>query len=614
AQDELVACAFGLGAAGVVAPPMRPAVSPGLIGVRMLSGGESLPFLSLNGSCPPLPAAQPMVSVVICAYNAERTMLPCLESLRRLQYPNFEVIVVDDGSRDRTAAIAAEFPEFRLIRQPNKGLSAARNVGLHAARGEIVAYTDSDCVADPHWLSMMVRAMTEGGFDGCGGPNYAPHEDGWLESCVASSPGAPSHVLTGDDRAEHLAGCNMVFRKAALAQINGFDTQFTAAGDDVDICWRMIDAGFTLGYCPAAFVWHFRRNTVKAYYGQQRGYGKAEAMLYLKYPERFNALGQVKWRGTIPSIARTVPGGERLRTRWSHSPEMQQVEAASLSLGCVLPLTAEWNLAALAILAFSFALGFTLIPALAMIAAGPLWALYYAHRVKIEKCHDGLFARLFVAFLAWTGPMERTYARWRYRAAARNAALDLPPRQRPSVSMIHRSVTLAYWNEKYTVRETLLEKASRLFARMGHPAVADQGWRDFDLVLNPDRWVRIELKTADEEHPGAKVKTMVAARVRMSTLARAALGFGVAATAAAAVIGASNAAAILAALTAGSALCAVSEIIAAGRMAYRVVEQCAEELALTPLGKLVRGRARPAGVRAMPSLEPKTQAEMSQSL
>ena len=612
-QDELVACAFGLGAAGVVAPAMRPAASPGLMAVRMLSAGEFLPFVSLNGSCPPLPVAQPMVSVVICAYNAERTMLPCLESLRRLQYPNFEVIIVDDGSRDRTAAIAADFPEFRLIRQPNKGLSVARNVGLHAARGEIIAYTDSDCVVDPHWLSMMVRAMTEGGFDGCGGPNYAPHEEGWVEGCVAASPGAPSHVLTGDDRAEHLAGCNMFFRKAALTQIDGFDPQFTAAGDDVDVCWRMLDTGFTLGYCPAAFVWHFRRNTVKAYYGQQRGYGKAEAMLYLKYPERFNALGQVKWRGIIPSIARTFPGGERIRARWSDSPEMQLIEAGSLSLGCVLPLTAEWNLVALALLAFSYAFGITLIPALAILCAGPLWALYYARRARIEKCHEGFFARLFVAFLAWTGPMERTYARWRYRgAAARNAVIDLPARQRPSISCLRRTVNLAYWNEKYTVREALLEKAGRLFARMGHPPIADQGWQDVDLTLNPDRWVRVELKTADEEHPGAKVKTMVAARVRMSTLTRVGLGAGAAATIAAAIFGASNAAVVFAALTAGSALCAVSEMIAAGRMVYRVIEQCAEELALAPLGELVRRRSAPVSAPAMRSLEAEAQGEISQ--
>ena len=111
-----------------------------------------------------------------------------------------------------------DFPEFRLIRQPNKGLSVARNVGMHAARGEFIAYTDSDCVVDPHWLTLMMRSIVENNFDGCGGPNYAPHEDGWIEASCAASPGAPCHVLVAEDRAEHLAGCNMVFSKAALAK------------------------------------------------------------------------------------------------------------------------------------------------------------------------------------------------------------------------------------------------------------------------------------------------------------------------------------------------------------------------------------------------------------
>ena len=78
----------------------------------------------------------------------------------------------------------------------------------------------------------------------------------------------------------------------------------------------MLDAGFKLGFSPAAFVWHFRRNTVKAYYGQQRGYGRAEAMLYPKYPGRFNMMGQIAWRGTIPGLARTIPGGNRKRVLW----------------------------------------------------------------------------------------------------------------------------------------------------------------------------------------------------------------------------------------------------------------------------------------------------------
>src|SRR5215472_2313122 len=105
-----------------------------------------------RGALPPILSRYPRVSVVVCAYNAERTIEPCLASLAVLNYPDYEVIVVNDGSRDRTLEIAEGFGFCRIISQPNKGLSVARNVGAEAASGEIVAYTDSDCVADPDWL------------------------------------------------------------------------------------------------------------------------------------------------------------------------------------------------------------------------------------------------------------------------------------------------------------------------------------------------------------------------------------------------------------------------------------------------------------------------------
>ena len=84
-----------------------------------------------------------------------------------------------------------------------------------------------------------------------------------------------------------------------LLRLGGFDPVYRAAGDDVDICWRFQDAGYTIGFSPAAIVWHFRRNTVKAYFDQQRGYGKAEALVYSKHPFRFNLFGQAKWLGRI---------------------------------------------------------------------------------------------------------------------------------------------------------------------------------------------------------------------------------------------------------------------------------------------------------------------------
>ena len=93
------------------------------------------------------------------------------------------------GRRDRTLEIAERYPYCRIISQPNKGLSVARNVGAEAATGEIVAYTDSDCVADPDWLTYLVAKMEASGLAACGGPNFPPPEDSLVPAAVAVSPG-----------------------------------------------------------------------------------------------------------------------------------------------------------------------------------------------------------------------------------------------------------------------------------------------------------------------------------------------------------------------------------------------------------------------------------------
>src|SRR5438046_405013 len=258
---------------------------------------------------PPRLERTPRVSVVVCAYNAERTMDACLESLRTLNYPDYEVIVVNDGSKDRTLEISERHkavydadpggPRMVIISQENKGLSVARNVGAQAATGEIVAYTDSDCVPDPDWLAFLVYKFVRSGFVAVGGPNFPPPEPYLVPAAVAASPGGPTHVLLNDEVAARIPGCNMAFTKKALEEIGGFEPVFAAAGDDVDLCWRLQNRGYPIGFSPAATVWHYRRNTVKAYLKQQMGYGKAEALLYFKHPYRFNLLGQSRWLGRI---------------------------------------------------------------------------------------------------------------------------------------------------------------------------------------------------------------------------------------------------------------------------------------------------------------------------
>ena len=125
--------------------------------------------------------AWPRVSVVICSHNGAATIAECLEGVVALDYPNFEMIVVDDGSTDETSEIAEGFG-LRLIRTENRGLSSARNTGLEAASGEIVAYLDDDARPDVHWLRYLAATFMATPHAGVGGPNVPPRAERFLDS------------------------------------------------------------------------------------------------------------------------------------------------------------------------------------------------------------------------------------------------------------------------------------------------------------------------------------------------------------------------------------------------------------------------------------------------
>jgi GT2 family glycosyltransferase len=240
----------------------------------------------------------PSVSVIVCTYNGAATLDACLLGLSDLNYPDYEVIVVDDGSTDSSAEIALRH-DVRLIRTDNRGLSAARNSGLAAAVCDIVAYIDDDAVADRDWLRFLAAVFTSSDHAAVGGPNVPPPDEGAIATCVANAPGGPVHVLVSDIEAEHIPGCNMAYRRSDLLAVGGFDPQFRVAGDDVDACWRLQEQGLTLGFHAAALVWHRRRSSIRRYWRQQQGYGKAEALLERKWPERYNRRGHVTWAGRL---------------------------------------------------------------------------------------------------------------------------------------------------------------------------------------------------------------------------------------------------------------------------------------------------------------------------
>lgn len=240
----------------------------------------------------------PRISVVVCTHNGADTIRDCLGGLAEVDYPNFEVIVVDDGSSDATSSIVSEY-DVQLISTSNRGLSAARNVGMRAATGEIVAYLDDDARPDSHWLLYLARTFQSTSHAAVGGPNLSPSGDGFIAQAVDHAPGNPVHILIEDDIAEHVPGCNMAVRKACLEAIGGFDPQFCVAGDDVDMCWRLQQRGWTIGFSPAAVVWHHRRNSIRSFWRQQIGYGRAEALLERKWPDKYNGIGHPVWSGRV---------------------------------------------------------------------------------------------------------------------------------------------------------------------------------------------------------------------------------------------------------------------------------------------------------------------------
>jgi glycosyltransferase involved in cell wall biosynthesis len=240
----------------------------------------------------------PTVSVVVCAYREERRLAACLDSLQASRYPRLEVIVCDDGSDDATLEVARRYP-FRVLALPHAGLSVARNAGLAAATGAIVAYLDADATCHPEWPYHLALSLEDRSVDATGGPNLPAVDAGLVERAVAASPGGPAEVLVADERAEHVPGCNMAFRREVLEDLGGFDPIFTSAGDDVDVCWRLLDTGRRIAFTTAAQIRHHRRDTVRGYLRQQRGYGRAERLVAGRHAHRFNRWGQAMWAGSI---------------------------------------------------------------------------------------------------------------------------------------------------------------------------------------------------------------------------------------------------------------------------------------------------------------------------
>jgi GT2 family glycosyltransferase len=529
---------------------------------------------------PAAPADAPLISVVVCTRNGAPTLRECLEGVLALDYPRYAAILVDDGSTDESAAIAQEYG-VAVISTPNRGLSAARNTGLHAARGEIVAYLDDDASPDRHWLTYLAATFARTSHAAVGGPNVPPPDETGVAACVAGTPGGPVHVLVSDTEAEHLPGCNMAFRRDALLAIGGFDRRFRVAGDDVDVCWRLHEQGMTLGFHPAALVWHRRRATVRRFWRQQRGYGRAEALLERKWPEKYNAAGHATWggrlygRGTSALLRRT----RVYHGTWGTAAFQSTVERPPARL-LLLAAAPEWilviaGLAALSLLGVLWAPLLAALPLLAVAATASLAnAISGARaasfgddgrrrgrRLALQAITAGLHLLQPAARLA--GRLEHGLAPWR-RPDRFRLALPLPRRR-------------ALWSQAWQAHEARMRRIHVALREHGERVRAGGPCDRWDLEVRGGALGAARLRTAVEDHGGGRQLLRCRMWPRIPALLAPALALLGAAGTVAAARGAWVAAGVLVILAVVLAVAAVAECAIATASALRALSAAAGE-------------------------------------
>jgi O-antigen biosynthesis protein len=488
----------------------------------------------------------PRVSVVVCTRNGAKTLGDCLAGLLELDYPDFEVLVVDDGSTDSTATIASAFP-FRVVSAGGRGLSRARNSGLHLSTGEIVAYLDDDARPDPHWLTHIVATLSTTDHAGVGGPNIAPVDSSLVAQCVDQAPGLPTHVLLDDGVAEHIPGCNMAFRRDRLEAVGAFDTQFHVAGDDVDLCWRLQERGWTLGFNAAAVVFHHRRDSVRRYLRQQFGYGTAEAMLERKWPEKYNGAGHLTWRGRV--YARSGPRQPR-RSRiaygtWGMGLFQRLYAPAPRTLDAVAA-SPEWYLvvAALATLSVLGAMWHPLLVAAPILVLALATLVANATRAAASAAFPAarrspllrLRLRVLTAVLHLLGPAARL--------AGRVAGGLTPWRHRRADAVIPWPRTLMTWTDRWAAASDRLAAVEAAIRAQGLAVRRSDMFDRWDLEIRQGSLGIVRLLMAVEENPGRTQVVRVRWWPRLQPLPATAAVL-LAGLAAGAAIDGSNAAAIV---------------------------------------------------------------------
>ncbi len=268
---------------------------------------------------------KPKISVVIPSYNSMKTLGNTLESLKKQSFKNFEVLVVDDCSKDESFALAKGYKGIKVLRnKKNSGPAATRNLGIKNSKGEIIALTDADCVMEEDWLENMYKKFKDKDIKVIMGKVNIPKST--ILGDAISSLGYPAGGSLGFDRmwrvdkdgwTERASSCNMGVRKETFSKYGLFDESFPfAGGEDAEFPYRLTKNKIKIKYCSEVLVWHVPRKDLKSfikwhflrgrsnYYCKQKMKGVYEEFVSLKI---WSSMNIIRERYKDPKIILIIP-------------------------------------------------------------------------------------------------------------------------------------------------------------------------------------------------------------------------------------------------------------------------------------------------------------------
>lgn len=226
-------------------------------------------------------------SVIIPAYNAQATLNQCLDALKEqsVDPDSYEIIVIDDGSVDATAVIAANYG-VRVHTQPNQGPAAARNKGAEMATGDLILFTDSDCVPDHDWIREMTAPFADAAITGVKGAYRTRQKE--LTARFAQAEFQDRFNLLGQSEFIDMVDTYSAgFRRRVFLSAGGFDTSFPVANnEDTEFSYRLASQGHKLVFNPRAIVFHTHPATLRKYLTVKFKRGYWRIIVYARYPDK----------------------------------------------------------------------------------------------------------------------------------------------------------------------------------------------------------------------------------------------------------------------------------------------------------------------------------------